>query len=315
MLTIPEDFFREEIRDDFTVPSLMKRAWAAELTLLDQLTDFFREHGLKYFAEVGTLLGAVRHGGFIPWDDDLDIGMPREDYMKLQELSAELPAPLRLKSFYTQEDFDQFHAVVSNSRSDRLEWDEERMAMYCGCPFIVGIDIFPFDLIPRDPKEKQLQRLLYNMAYVAALDYDTVYGAVRDSEKERKYESDLHTLERYCNVLFDYDSPIKPQLFRLADSIAMRCKRKAAWEYDYHPRLVIHEDPWLRRIEWYREFVTVPFECTEIVIPKDAEKILDRFYVNWRTPIQRPSEHGYPFYASQMEYFRLAGYEEAMAAL
>lgn len=317
MITFPEDFFQDEERDGFLVPAMMKHAWAAELKLLDQLRSFLEEHQLTYFAEVGTLLGAIRHHGFIPWDDDLDIGMPRADYMKLQSLAGELPEPLRLKSFYVQDNFDQFHAVVSNTREAKLSWDEKRIEEYFGCPFIVGIDIFPFDYIPADPNMRKLQKLLYNMAHVMAFSYDEVFTGQPDTAAIQKYEKDLHTVEEYCHVSFDYDEPIKPQIWRLADNIAMQCREEEAAFFDYYPRMVLVEDatPYLRNKEWYRSCREVPFETSTIRVPNDAEKALERFYGDWRTPVNEVTEHEYPFYKKQIEFFELAGYGDLLKSL
>ncbi len=317
MITFPESFFQEEERDDFLVPAMMKHAWAAELKLLDQLRIFLEAHQLTYFAEVGTLLGAIRHGGFIPWDDDLDIGMPREDYMKLQSLAGELPEPLRLKSFYVQDNFDQFHAVVSNTRETKLSWDEKRTEEYFGCPFIVGIDIFPFDYIPADPNVRKLQKLLYNMAHVMAFSYDEVFSGQPDTARIQKYEQDLHTVEEYCHITFDYDEPIKPQIWRLADNIAMQCREEEAAYYDYYPRMVLAEDAtrYLRDKEWYQSYREVPFETTTIRVPKNAGKALERFYGDWKTPVNAVTEHEYPFYKKQIEYFELAGYGDRLKNL
>ena len=64
------------------------------LAILEAFDRMCRRHGLRYYLEFGTLLGAMRHGGFIPWDDDLDIMMPRPDYEKLIRQSREwLPEP------------------------------------------------------------------------------------------------------------------------------------------------------------------------------------------------------------------------------
>lgn len=74
-----------------------------ELRILEQLDRFCAEHGLRYYLSEGTLLGAVRHGGFVPWDDDIDVMMPREDYDRLSALAAQgaLPRGLYLDSFAT----------------------------------------------------------------------------------------------------------------------------------------------------------------------------------------------------------------------
>ena len=91
-MEFPQNYFCAEVRDDFEIPAMMKRAWAAELEVLSVIADVCGRHHLQYFADYGTLLGAVRHKGFIPWDDDIDICMLREDYMELiRVLPDELP--------------------------------------------------------------------------------------------------------------------------------------------------------------------------------------------------------------------------------
>lgn len=78
-----EDFFKREKRDGFEISGMMKRAWAAQIEVLQVVIEVCQRNGLQYFADWGTLLGAVRHHGFIPWDDDIDICLKREDYNQL----------------------------------------------------------------------------------------------------------------------------------------------------------------------------------------------------------------------------------------
>lgn len=77
-------FFREEVRSGFLVTEKRKKVWAIELEILDLFDKVCRKYGLKWYAYYGTLLGAVRHQGFIPWDDDIDVVMFRDDYEKLK---------------------------------------------------------------------------------------------------------------------------------------------------------------------------------------------------------------------------------------
>ena len=91
-MNFPAEFFQDEYRCDFLVPELMKRAWATEIEILEVVTQICEKYNLQYFAYYGTLLGAVRHQGFVPWDDDIDICLKRSDYNTLVSvLPDELP--------------------------------------------------------------------------------------------------------------------------------------------------------------------------------------------------------------------------------
>ncbi len=301
MLNIKEDFLKEEVRCDFTVPELMKRTWAAQMKVLAQLQDFFKEHGLTYYAEVGTLLGAVRHKGFVPWDDDIDICMKRADYMRFIDIADQLPYPLRAKSIYNIDTFKNFHVVVSNSRKTKLDYDKERMDMYYGCPFIVSIDIFPFDYIPRDKDKRDLQRLLYNIAYVLVRRYEIEHDTP-------KFEKDVKTLEQYVGGQFDRSKPLLPQLTRLADRIAAMYGDEDSDLIDYYPKMVQMAVPTWHDKRCYESTVMLPFECMEVAAPVLYEQATREIYGNYEVFIKGASAHEYPFYKGQLEYFTTMGY-------
>ena len=88
----------EEYSPEYQVTDKMKKIWDVGFGLLRMFTEMCRRHGLTYYIFFGTLLGAVRHEGFIPWDDDIDVVMPRADYDRLQGLAAEFPAPYFLQT-------------------------------------------------------------------------------------------------------------------------------------------------------------------------------------------------------------------------
>ena len=85
-LEFEPSFFEPETRNSFYIEPMMKNAWAAQLELLDLIGEICRTYDIKYFVDWGTLLGAVRHHGYIPWDDDADIGMLRGDYIRFREV-------------------------------------------------------------------------------------------------------------------------------------------------------------------------------------------------------------------------------------
>lgn len=110
------------------------------LYILLSFDKFCRENGLTYFLDSGTALGAVRHGGFIPWDDDVDVGMPREDYERLLQMGNRLPGELFLQTRDTDTDYRRNSAKI---RLRGTVFQEKEGSRYRENGFF--IDIFPFD--------------------------------------------------------------------------------------------------------------------------------------------------------------------------
>lgn len=109
------------------------------LEILVYFHDFCEAHGLEYFLVGGTLLGAVRHNGFIPWDDDIDVVMKRDDYEKLLKLYQNIESPFQLRDYSNEKDYLQpFARLVNNNLI---------VEQYAYIPFRSGVwlDIFPLD--------------------------------------------------------------------------------------------------------------------------------------------------------------------------
>ena len=119
---IDKSFFEDEVRDGFYVTSDMKHAWAAQLEVLKDVDELCRRYNIQYFAEWGTMLGAVRHHGFIPWDDDMDICMKRQDYNRFLRIAEkEMPDGYQLFNISSDKDNDNMLTRIINSREIRFD--------------------------------------------------------------------------------------------------------------------------------------------------------------------------------------------------
>ena len=137
----------EELRARFNPEgSMLRRQQMRMLEILLEVDKICKKHDIKYWLSSGTLIGAMRHDGFIPWDDDLDIEMMRSDYLRLMEvLPSELPEWLALQNDETDPYYFFFYAKVRDRRSRMLEHNNyDRMWQEQG----IYIDIFPMEQHP-----------------------------------------------------------------------------------------------------------------------------------------------------------------------
>lgn len=116
------------------------------LKLLLRFDTFCKKHSLRYSLDSGTLLGAVRHKGFIPWDDDVDLNMPRPDYERLKALQHELPDGLHFVDAYNSDIVYGFGKICTESvRAQEPSYEGVMDEM-------LWIDIFPTDGVDEDPQ-------------------------------------------------------------------------------------------------------------------------------------------------------------------
>lgn len=156
----------------YRTPDKIKRTWEVELSMLDEIDRICQKHGLQYFLVHGSLLGAVRHKGFIPWDDDLDIAMPRKDYDLFLELAGtELPEPLSIHTPSTETElFWGGYARRRNSQTTAIEPREMGHQGNLG----IWVDILPFDVCT--PDDEKFERKEKRIRYCQSLIYAERYG-------------------------------------------------------------------------------------------------------------------------------------------
>jgi lipopolysaccharide cholinephosphotransferase len=127
----------------------LRQAQLVMLEMLITFDDICKKHNLQYWLEAGTLLGAIRHHGFIPWDDDLDIGMPRNDYEKFMKIVAQdLPKDLFFQTRKTDPYTKWRWIKIRDNYSTFIQKSEinKNIKYHQG----IFIDIFPYDFIEKD---------------------------------------------------------------------------------------------------------------------------------------------------------------------
>lgn len=154
-----------------TSDQIQQRVWAEEQEILDVIHQVCTEYGLRYSLAYGTLLGAVRHKGFIPWDDDIDLIMPREDYEKLLVIWNEAaPKGYILQNTRTDPVFTQNFTKIRKDHTTFLQDEAERAKHYHKGIFV---DIFPGDRVPSGKIGQKMQyiacavNLLYSRGYAS----------------------------------------------------------------------------------------------------------------------------------------------------
>ena len=289
----PEDYFQNENIAGFEVSSMMKRCRAAQLEVLVQFDEICHRHSIRYFLGYGTLLGAVRHGGFIPWDDDIDIWMFREDRDRFaDEAENELnSAGLEFVSPHNDSSYNNLAFRLINTRNYSLQ--EDFLKKYHMFPFMAGLDIFTLSYVPRD--ENLLKELCTVMVSANVLAQEWVKPETPVKEKMEAYEQ----LKAILGFEPEREELIPNQLWRLTDLLggsygAEDADMMAEWSYyTQSPHKIFNK-------EWFAETVYMEFEGIKLPCPKYYKEVLtSEFGEDFMTPKMIPGDHEYPYYKQE----------------
>ena len=232
-----------------------------ELGIMEYIHEVCQKIGVKYFLAYGSLIGAVRHKGFIPWDDDMDICMLREDYEKLQDyLIANPDERYEVMSYKNNLNYVYPFMKVQDNQTYLLEEDvriDSNMGIY--------VDIFPVDGYEDDSVFKDKMTRLIKKRQLSCYTFKGITNT----------KSILNSLIRYISVIIFYFTNTNKYI-RGIDELAQSRKVDDYELVDYLIYKDMNKPVWKR--EWLNQTITGVFEGKEFMIPKNYHEILTSDY-------------------------------------
>ena len=280
----------------YDVSAKMKRIWAMELDMVDKFVSVCQEHNLNYMIMGGTMLGAVRHKGFIPWDNDIDILMPRKDFNKFLEIGPScFQAPLFFQTPVTEQSrFFCTFVKIRNENGTAATREDYESGINCG----IFIDVFCLDEIPDQPiKRKWYFRRLNEIAKMQRF-------ALNKPLKKGLVNSLKHYLQRLAYRFF-FHSPNAATLFSLYQKEAGKyagtnCSQVAHMAFGYHENFIWDKKDWDGHIQ-------LAFEDLKLEAPEGFDAILSRQYGDYMKLPEDKATHDYFDFDPDIpykEYFR-----------
>ena len=289
-MEFPKNFFDEEIRSGFKVTTGRKKLWAECLNIFEEFKRICDKYHLQWSATGGSLLGAVRDKGFIPWDDDIDLAMWREDYELFCKVApVELKHPYFLQTAYNDEDWCYFFGRIRNSETTATARYDLQFKFNKG----IYLDIFPIDKLPDDEAEREEIKAevlkLRRMLFVGVKKF-WYFGDEIITEEEKKTVAEY--IEKYGwkkNCLHMED---------ICRQYNMRDTKECGYTHSYVARGVRYD------CDAINETIEVPFEHTTILIPKGYDMVLSRLYGDYMKPVQGAGLHGKLMVSTEVPYYR-----------
>lgn len=287
MLQFPENYFKSEERSGYRVGESVKRVWASQLEILHKIAEICEKYNLVYYIFWGSLLGAVRHQGIIPWDDDIDIAMLGDHYIRFLEVAKdELPEAYWIFNPYTDDTLDMHFTRITNRKEIDLQGDWSRE--FHGCPLSMGIDIFPLYYIPKDKEiaEEQKAILTYIRKVRDIINYRRDNPEQNEQEK-KEYDliiaQSLVDVQNMTGYQFTSARPLNRQLDMLFDQICRIATREESECVASFDEYIVNN----RRIfplSYFDNPIQLPFENITVTAPKEYDAILKDVYGDYMIP-------------------------------
>jgi lipopolysaccharide cholinephosphotransferase len=243
-------------------------------------------HGIDYWLDGGTLIGAVRHGGFIPWDDDLDISMTRDNYQRFIEVAREeLPEGLFLQSNITDPGYDMPWIKIRDNNS---LIEEYKVGKYHRGLFV---DIFPMDFYGEDHAKSLRQKRIYGYIYKVLILVKEPFERIKN---KKLFVKTIIKLALKL-LLFPYAIMDKRSIFERLYKLSAKMMKKLVQgdgEYVGYGMDVIFYDFFIKRENIY-PLRRIKFEDSEFLVPNNYHEYLTKYFGDYMKlpPVEKRVQH------------------------
>ncbi len=255
-----------------------------EVDMLKDTLSFFEKYGLRYYAMSGTLLGAVRHKGFIPWDDDIDLAMPRPDYNRLIAI-AENTAEIKLRYYGNDKGYGHYFAKIESDKikvviKNNATGEEQKASSW--------ISVFPFDGMPNNKiirKIHQFRILFFRMLYVMSR-FDDIANLKKKNRSFIERVLIFLTQKLHLQKIISRD-----YTFKKIDRILQK--------YDYDRSELVVDAMGAYKFKemfprkWFGKGKVYDFEGVNLIGPDVYDPMLTQLYGDYMTPVDESERGGH----------------------
>ncbi len=275
----------------YEVSEQLKELWLIELDILEHLLDVCKQHNLRVWADGGTLLGTIRHHGFIPWDDDIDVCMPRPDYDRLIELGGKVFAePYFLQSAYSDKDYFRGHAQLRRSDTAAIRPSEAYRPFNQG----IFIDIFPLDGVETDEIARK----------------NTIRSVKRTHKKLKAVNLNILYSGRWLQIFRKINSRRLVKEFgwkAIFKSTEDLLRQHSVDDCEQWAELAFSGDDIIFNRHIFNNTIYMPFEYLQIPVPEGYDEFLRTQYGDdYMTPLAAQSYHGELIIDTKRSYQEIA---------
>lgn len=252
------------------------------LKTFEDYTIFCKEHNLVFYAAFGTVLGAIRHGGLIPWDDDIDVYMPREDYNKLLSLRKDINDDYEIVDLENDGYYQDFAKFV-NKKTTLIETKE--------IPFVCGIyiDIFPLDQWNKNYIDFGKDNIDFKKAF--NIYFKSVRTHTLSSLKEAVCQREWTLSAKILTNIFYYQFKRKNALYKLNKCLTKFASIKGEFWCRYS---TFPSESLIYPKDWFGNGIEMKFEHLTINLPKEYDKYLKMKYGDYmKLPPEKDRNSGH----------------------